>query len=1048
VTILDAPRENRNTHRDFTPSPREVDAGMAAPEVDFDVELDPRAESDAPTGFRAAAREAIHAIDPRSLRAEGAPMRPVLLFGLLSLLGAIDIYGFQALAPFIQADMRFDFSLLLTLTTMINVGITITSPLAGYLADRVRRVWMVRAGDVLGHLGSLLVGLAGNPAMLMGARLVASVGPGVELPARLPLISDYYRVKQRPRVFIFLQAMQVIGITAGVIVILLLMVLANVSWRVIMIGSALLGLGLSALLWTLREPVRGAVDREEMGADAAAAQREAPRVPLAEAWRICRSIRSLRRLWYATPFIFAGQGSIGILLYYVVQQRVLRHELGGPGMGLLNTPYSLYVVLALPAVISFVFLSFAAPLAQRLMQRRPGRMMTLVALGLVAQAVSFICLVATPWFIAALLVLFIGSAIASTVLPLQQTLLSAVIPAHVRGIGFQTIAPWQLAGLLITPIAGAFADAYGPSTAIFVMIPVFLLGAAITASGAGGVERDVRNALAASMADDEVRRARAAGGNRMLVCRQVEVSYSGSQVLFGVDLDVDEGELLAVLGTNGAGKSTLLRAICCIQEASGGAVFLDGRDVTHRPPSMNARDGVVFLPGGRAIFPTLSVEENLRAAAWLYRDEPEYVRARTEEVLDHFPQLRDRLQTRAGDLSGGEQQMVALGQSFLMRPRLLMIDELSLGLAPAVVERLLGIVRAINAQGTTVILVEQSLNVALTVARRAVFLDKGEVRFDGTPEELLARPDLVRAVFLGGGGAGVAARPRRPVSLGGEREQVLQVEAVRVGFGGVQVLQGVSLQVRAGEVVGIVGPNGAGKTTLFDVISGFVVPQSGSVRIRGTEAGDRSPDARSRLGLSRSFQDTRLFPSLTVREAIAVALEKRLGSRSAVMAAAWLPPARESERRAWRRVDTLVELLGLGAFADKFVSELSTGSRRLVDIACVMASEPRILLLDEPSSGLAQAETEMLAPTVRRLAADSGCGILAIEHDIPLVTAMADRLVAMELGAVIAEGEPQDVVRDPRVVGSYLNASDAVIRRSGDLFDRALLAVGAEEPGE
>jgi ABC-type branched-subunit amino acid transport system ATPase component len=113
-----------------------------------------------------------------------------------------------------------------------------------------------------------------------------------------------------------------------------------------------------------------------------------------------------------------------------------------------------------------------------------------------------------------------------------------------------------------------------------------------------------------------------------------------------------------------------------------------------------------------------------------------------------------------------------------------------------------------------------------------------------------------------------------------------------------------------------------------------------------------------------------------------------------------------------------------------------------------MASEPRILLLDEPSSGLAQAETEMLAPTVRRLAADSGCGILAIEHDIPLVTAMADRLVAMELGAVIAEGEPQDVVRDPRVVGSYLNASDAVIRRSGDLFDRALLAVGAEEPGE
>src|SRR5579884_699500 len=156
------------------------------------------------------------------------------------------------------------------------------------------------------------------------------------------------------------------------------------------------------------------------------------------------------------------------------------------------------------------------------------------------------------------------------------------------------------------------------------------------------------------------------------------------------------------------------------------------------------------MPGGRGVFPSLTVAENMRMATWLYSGEPQRVRESTEQVLDFFPALRARWNQRAGNLSGGEQQMLSLSQAFVARPRLLLIDELSLGLAPVIVEQLLGIVRAIHAQGTAVVLVEQSVNVALTLAARAVFLEKGEVRFDGPTAQLLSRDDVLHSVFIEG----------------------------------------------------------------------------------------------------------------------------------------------------------------------------------------------------------------------------------------------------------------------------------------------------------
>jgi ABC-type branched-subunit amino acid transport system ATPase component len=251
----------------------------------------------------------------------------------------------------------------------------------------------------------------------------------------------------------------------------------------------------------------------------------------------------------------------------------------------------------------------------------------------------------------------------------------------------------------------------------------------------------------------------------------------------------------------------------------------------------------------------------------------------------------------------------------------------------------------------------------------------------------------------------------------------------------------VSLHVDAGEVVGIIGPNGAGKTTLFDVLSGYVRPDAGAVLLGDEEDVSRlSPDARARRGLGRAFQSARLFPPLTVRENIAVALERRT-VRSSLLAAVWAPPVRRGERKLRARVDGFIELLGLEPYADRFVSELSTGTRRAVEIACQMAAEPRVLLLDEPSSGLAQAETEALGPTLLRIVRETGCGMVVIEHDLPLITQISDRLIAMELGRVIADGTPDAVVTDPGVLRSYLSASRDVIERSGTRFGSVLSSV-------
>ena len=534
-------------------------------------------------------------------------------------------------------------------------------------------------------------------------------------------------------------------------------------------------------------------------------------------------------------------------------------------------------------------------------------------------------------------------------------------------------------------------------------------------------------------------------------------------VLHEVAVGIGQGEIVALLGTNGAGKTTVLRTVAGLLSPEKGLISFVGKDINSMNPAERVRAGLVTVLGGRGIFPSLSVAENLRLATWTARRQLKdevFVTAAQKRVLTLFPVLAERQNQRAGQLSGGEQQMLALAQALLCKPKLLMIDELSLGLAPSVVTQLLEVIRALAASGVTVVIVEQSVNVATAISSRAVFMERGRVRFSGQTPDLAQQPKLLRSVFLHaakrarkrtdeskagavdgplaapalGGGYSVG-EDRSPAVAGGQgpggRPPAYEVVGVSKQFGGVAALVDVNLHVQQGEILGIIGSNGAGKTSLFDVCSGFTVPDRGKVLMNGKDITSLSPARRAAIGVGRVFQDARLFPSLSVEDSLATALEQSVPVRDPLAEALNLAAVIHSEELIRRRVDELVIEMGLERFRNRFISELSTGTRRVVELACAVAHKPSVLLLDEPTAGIAQRESEALGELLLGLREQTGAAFIVIEHDVPLVSSIADRLVCMHVGEVISEGETSDVLTDPLVVTAYLGTDDIASRRSG-----------------
>ena len=964
-------------------------------------------------------------VDLREVRRTPYGLTPVVVLSLLFFTTGLGGQAFNIAGPEMARELEINVGTILRVSGVVGFFSIFTGLWAGWFADRHARVPILAIGTIIAGFFNAMVSRARSTVSLGVPQIAASTAAQFAGVPLFSLLADYYPVEVRGRVFAAVATFNRVGYFATVFIVGALVSAIGFRTTFVVFGVLVMVMGVVILI-KLREPVRGYMERRAMGASEEVASTPDEPLSFAEGWRTTWGVRTLRRSFIAQSIGSIG-GYAGSFIGFLMLEKY--------GLGVWERS-----LIAIPGLAAaFAGGLIGGSMIDNFMRRRPSQVLFVLGVFSLISSFSLVLYIFLPpiW-----LLILIGMAFSfggALVGPITSVIYSQVIPATIRTQGLQVSGLSELPGLIFGTVIFTTIFASSGYNAVFLTaLPFGIVSALVFMSAAGLFELDMRSAFAANLASSEWRRAKASGRGKLLVCRDVDVSYGNVQVLFGVDFDVEEGEIIALLGTNGAGKSTLLRAISGITEASSGAIVFDGRDITHMPPYEIAARNVISMPGGRGIFPGLTVRDNLLLGNWM-NDDPSEVKTRMAEVVRIFPRLAERLDTNAGDLSGGEQQQLSLAQAFLCKPKLLMIDELSLGLSPAIVGELLEIVREIRNTGVTIIVVEQSVNVALTIAEKAIFMEKGEVKFFGNTEDLLTRPDILRAVYVKGTGAlteaprgGRSARDQRDIELRNARP-VLEVEGLVKRFGGITALDGIDLSLREGEVLGLIGPNGSGKTTSFDLISGYQIPDEGVVRYEGIDITDMAPEERARRKLIRRFQNAHLFPALTVFETLLVALDHKLESKAAFMSAAGLPQSRRAERRLKVRAEQLIDLLELGSQRDKFIKELSTGLRRIVDIACVLANEPRVLLLDEPSSGIAQREAESLAPLLRRIRFETGCSILIIEHDMPLISSVSDELVALDRGKVLLRGKPDDVLNDERVIEAYLGTSEAAVQRSGSI---------------
>jgi branched-chain amino acid transport system ATP-binding protein len=654
------------------------------------------------------------------------PLFPLaVLFGL-TWADQVDTKTFEVLGPEIADSFGVGEGVLGT----IGILTILVAPLIGlplsYLADRWKRVPLAIGGAIVWSVASVLTGFAPVLAVLIVLRVIATSGEIVNTPVHGSLMADSYSPATRMKAFGVYSVGQTVGGALGAI---LAGALGQAfGWRVPFVVLALPTFFVILYASRLREPERG---RFEPG--------ETPQAPpfrdtVRELWRL----RSLRYQWIGTAFAAAALLPIRLIVPFFLRDDF---HVGPGGRGT--------IIGVGTALTLFAALSGTAYVQHHLNVTPSHGLRTLSWLG-VASGVCLLLVSVAPALLVVVPLIWVIMCLFAVLSPALLAVTAIIASPEMRSTAFALQGIVALSGAPLALIGVAIGDKH-PRMALFYLGTLFLIGIRSFFTAARFIDADVARL-------DPERRSRAAGGADggtpvLLQTQDVTVSYSGVQVLFGVDLEVHEGEIVALLGTNGAGKSTILNAISGVVEPDGGNVWFHGEAITGEAPERTVARGIVQVPGGRGVFPRLTVEENLAMGGFLLRRDKRLLAERTEEVLELFPRLRERLKQPAGVLSGGERQMLTLGQSFLLRPQVMLIDELSLGLAPTVVQELLVALRRINAEGTAIVLVEQSVNVALTLADRAYFMEKGEVRFSGPTCELLERSDLLRSVFLEGAGA-------------------------------------------------------------------------------------------------------------------------------------------------------------------------------------------------------------------------------------------------------------------------------------------------------
>jgi ABC-type branched-subunit amino acid transport system ATPase component/predicted MFS family arabinose efflux permease len=689
--------------------------------------------------------------EPLSLR-DGVRRGGAYTFVVLMLLNSLDeLEGatINVLAPEIRRTFGISEGTIVFIATASAAFFVLGAVPMGWLADRVRRVPIVGVASLFFGLFTFLSGLAVNAFMLFWTRFFTGIAKANTIPVHGSLIADSYPIGVRARMAALTDMVGHGFALASPVVAAAIATWAggDEGWRW---AWFLLGVPVSLLAvaaFAMREPPRGQFEKDDVLGRQLDDQQTAP-ISMEAAFDRIKRIRTIRT-------VLVGFSALGFGLF---SQGTLASLYADDTLGVTNV-LDRGILLSLAGIAALPILPLAGRYFDRTYRRDPARALALVGALILPSAVFAPLQFSTKS--EALFVLFAipQAVLTTTAFAMSRPVLQAVVPYRLRGMGASlgTMYIFFIGGFLGGILSAFVTDAVGVrGTVMIVGVPSAVIGGLLLMNGSRFIRQDLSLVVEElrEELDEFERRSELGERTPVLQVANVDFSYGPVQVLFGVDLEVYRGEVVALLGTNGAGKSTILRVISGLGTPERGVVRLNGHNVTYVAPETRARLGIVQLPGGKGIFPTLTVEQNIRLSARLAAKS----RARVDveravaRVYDLFPELHERRRIPAGSLSGGQQQMVALARVLVHEPEILLIDELSLGLAPVVVQRLLEVIERLRAQGQTILLVEQSLNVALAVADRAIFLEKGEVRFEGSARELLERDDLARAVFFGAEG--------------------------------------------------------------------------------------------------------------------------------------------------------------------------------------------------------------------------------------------------------------------------------------------------------
>ena len=653
----------------------------------------------------------------------------------------------RVLAPDIQNSLNISDTVLFGILGFGGVTLVLGAVPMAALADRAKRVAIIPVASVFWGITSFLSGLIVNPFQLFLTNAGTGFGQAYRIPVANSLLVDTYPIQARSRIFALEGLGRPVGQLVGPLVIGGIAALAGGDdpWRAAFFAIAVAPLVVAVLAAVmLREPARGRFDKQAVFGDEPV---EVDALPVSMGTAFAR-LRKIKTFY----FLSTGVGVLGFALIAIpIQFNLLLEDKYGMG------PFQRGVVESLVWVAALAGLPVAGRMFDRGFRRDPGAMMRYA--GMLVMVSGVVYMVALPIKILGALVALM--AVAQTLISMAfvaaPPLIAAVSPYRIRAQAFALLPVFVflMGGFFGGLIVGQLSDAYNERTAMLVAAPpAALIGGALIVYGSRFVRSDISRSVE-ELVEEQAEQRRATADPASVPALQVhnlDFAYGSVQVLFDVSFEVARGEVLALLGTNGAGKSTLLRAVSGLGIPDRGVVRLGGRTITYAEAEARFAAGLVQLRGGAGVFEDLSVADNLRASVLAARLDEAEVEARSQRSLSLFPALAERTGTAGRELSGGQQQMLALAMALMHDPEVLLIDELSLGLAPLVVEELLVVVERLRTEGQTMVIVEQSLNVALAFADRAIFMEKGRIRFEGPAQELAERDDLARAVFLGGEG--------------------------------------------------------------------------------------------------------------------------------------------------------------------------------------------------------------------------------------------------------------------------------------------------------